>query len=78
MSVFLVWPLYVDYILLISDKFLFLLITLPLNTVTNLDFIPNREKIEIPGRPIISQCGSPMEYLDSLLEYFLLPIGKRH
>ncbi len=34
--------------------------------------------LKIPGRPIISACGSPTENLGKFLDHFLLPIVKQH
>ncbi|CAG2217837.1 unnamed protein product [Mytilus edulis] len=45
--------------------------------INNLENIHNRITIKIPGRPIISQCGSPTELIGRLLDYFLQPVVKR-
>ena len=50
---------------------------LPYELVNNLDSMSNKSDIHIPGRPIISQCGSPTVFLGRLLDYFLLPLVKR-
>ena len=36
----------------------------------------NDREINIPGRPIISQCNGPLENIGRFLDYFLLPIVK--
>ena len=34
--------------------------------------------IQVPARPIISQCGAPTEKIGRFLDYFLKPIVKKH
>ena len=34
----------------------------------------HKEKVSIPGRPIISQCNGPLRKIGRFLDYFLLPI----
>lgn len=50
---------------------------LPENITNNIDNLPNKSNIVIPGRPIVSQCGVPTEGIGKLLDYFLLPAVKR-
>ena len=33
--------------------------------------------IQVPARPIISQCGAPTETIGRFLDYFLKPIVKK-
>ncbi|XP_071124232.1 uncharacterized protein [Mytilus edulis] len=36
----------------------------------------NKEKVHVPGRPIISQCSGPLLNIGKYLDYFLLPLVK--
>ena len=42
----------------------------------NVDNLGANANIEVPGRPIISQCGSVRERVGKYLDYFLLPLVK--
>lgn len=37
----------------------------------------SKEKILVPGRPIIAQCSGPLENIGKFLDYFLLPIVRK-
>ena len=48
-----------------------------MNILKDLENIQDKSAISIPGRPIISQCNSPLEHTGMLIDYFLLSFVKR-